>query len=224
MNVRRGVAPLVALVAPLVALVVLSSLAYGWPRRPWVTVARPRATERPNKIDNLKFPTALPPGVTPEMAAELAPVAFYTQFLAFRGATLDKSGGVLIVGGSTRGPFPTGGAAACKIALPEHADRVSLHISNGHHWGKGVHSAARGGTLKIYMNDRLVHTIVADTRGLYGDYWPRRFPAGSNAYHVAEIDLEKMGVQGPWVIVKLVAGASTCMDVESVRLLSVEAK
>jgi len=217
MNVRRGV-------APWVALVVLCTVAYGWPRRPWVTAARPTATERPNKIDNLKFPTALPPGVTPEMAAELAPVAFYTQFLAFRGATVDKSGGVLIVGGSTRGPFTSGGAAACKIALPENADRVSLHVSNGRHWGKGVHSGTRGGTLKIYMNDQLVHTIVADTRGLYGDYWPRRFPAGSNAYHVPEIDLEKMGVRGPWVIVKLVAGAGTCMDVESVRVLPVEAK
>jgi len=217
MNVRRGV-------APLLALVVLCTATYGWPRRPWATTAWPTATERPNRIDNLKFPTSLPPGVTPKMAERLAPVAFYTQFLAFRGATLDKYGGVIIVGGSTRGPFTSGGAAACKIALAENTDRVSLRISNGHHWGKGVHSTTRGGTLKIYMNDQLVHTVVADTRGLYGDYWPRSFPAGSNAYHVPEIDLKKMGVRGPWVIVKLVAGGGTCMDVESVRLLPVEAK
>ena len=212
MDVRRGI-------APWVALVVMCAAAYGWPRRPWVTTARPTLAERPDKIDNLKFPTRLPPGVTPEIAEDLAPVAFYTQFLAFRGATLDKVGGVIIVGGGTNGPFPGGGAAACKMALPENADRVGLRISNGRHWGKGIHSVTRGGTVKIYMNDQLVHTIVADTRGLYGDYWPRSAPAGSHAYHVPAIDLKKLGVRGPWVIVKLVAGAGTCVDVDSVRLL-----
>ena len=216
MNVRRGV-------TPLLALAVLCTAIYAWPR-PRGATAWPNAAEPPAKIHDLKFPASLPSGITPRMAEQLAPVAFYTQFLAFRGATLDKYGGVIIVGGGTRGPFTSGGAAACEIALPENTERVSLRISNGRHWGKGVHSVTRGGTVKIYINDQLVHTVVADTRGLYDDYWPRSFPAGSNAYHVPEIDLKKMGIRGPRVIVQFVAAAGTCMDVESVRLLPVEAK
>lgn len=217
MRVHRGV-------VALVALGVVASAAYAWPPRLRGTLtsqAPPKAANKKaaNKIDNLKFPTDLPPGITPEAAERLKPIAFYTQFLGLGGTTMDRYGGVIIVGGSTRGPNGTGGTAACKMLLRENGGKLGMLISNGHHWGKGVHSVRRGGTVRIYMNDRPVHRIVADTKGLYGDYWPREAPAGSNFYSVPEIELEKVGVRGPWVIVKFVASAGTCMDIENVRLL-----
>jgi hypothetical protein len=207
------------IVAVLVALGVVASAAYAWPPRLRGTLTSQAPPKAANKIDNLKFPTDLPPGVTPEMAERLKPIAFYTQFLGLGGTTIDSYGGVIIVGGSTRGPNGTGGTAACKMLLPENGGKLAMLVCNGHHWGKGVHSVQRGGTIQITMNDRPVHTIVADTPGLYNDYWPQEAPAGSNFYSVPEIDLKKIGVRGPWVIVKFIASGGTCTDIENVRLV-----
>lgn len=137
------------------------------------------------------------------------------------GTTPDVKGGVLIVGGSVKGPSGSGGQAEWTITTEaSQVDRLSFVITtNGEKWyGKGIHSTKQNGTVDIYVNNMLVHTIVCDTRGAYGDYWPQKALVGSSAYDTGTIDVSGRGINGPILTIKIVASPYTALDINRIKI------
>ena len=91
-------------------------------------------------------------------------------------------------------------------------NKLSLTIyTNGQKWySKGIHSTRQDGTVDIYVDDVLVHTIVCDTRGEYGDYWPKKAPAGRSSYATGTIDVSGRGISGTTtLVIKITASSHT---------------
>ena len=141
--------------------------------------------------------------------------------------TFDRPGDVLIVGGTTKGPSSRSGQAQwTTTAGSGQLAKLSLTIdTNGGRWyGKGAHSRTSGGTIAVYVNEVLVHNVVCDTRGAYGDYWPRQAGAGSRGYATGPIDVSGKGIHGPALSVKLVTKPYTAIDVHSIEIATTEAR
>jgi len=79
-----------------------------------------------------------------------------------------------------------------------------------------------GGTIAMYVNGVAVHTLVCDTRGAYGDYWPKQAPAGSRSYSTGPIDVSGKKIQGPTLSIKLVAKPYTAIDVNAIEIATGE--
>ena len=91
--------------------------------------------------------------------------------------------------------------------------------TNGQKWrGKGIHSTKPNGTVDIYANDVLVHTIVCDTLGEYGDYWPKKAPVGRPSYATGTIDVSGQGISGPTLAIKIVASPHTAVDINRIEM------
>ncbi len=151
----------------------------------------------------------------------------WNKAAAVAGATRDPAGDVLIIGGSVEGPTGAGGQAAwTATAAARQVDKLALTIyTNGARWyGKGIHSTQTGGTVGIYVNDVLIHTITCDRRGAYGDYWPAQTPAGQAAYATGAIEVADLGISGPTLTVKIVAGPYTAVDVNRIEVAVITAK
>ena len=154
--------------------------------------------------------------------AAVAAEVTWQQVQARSGTTTsDSRGDVLIVGGTTRGPSSRGGTAQWTTTIePGEISRMRVTIyTNGRRFrGKGAHSKTLRGTVGIYINRVLVHNVVCDTRGLYGDYWPSRSPVGSSAYATRELDVSRRGIRGPTLTIQLLAKPYTAVDVNRIRI------
>lgn len=152
----------------------------------------------------------------------------WKEAAATTGATTpDPAGDVLIIGGSVEGPSGAGGQATWTTsAAPRRAAQLSLTIyTNGDRWyGKGIHSTRPGGTVGIYVNDMLVHTIACDRRGAYGDYWPAQSPAGQAVYATGSLDVAGRGIRGPALTLKIVASPYTAVDIHQIEVVAVHDK
>ena len=128
--------------------------------------------------------------------------------------------GSKILGGTIEGPNRTGGSTECQVELPEDASLLTLRISLWHggemQHGKGIHSPRKGGTIKVYFNDKLAHTITCVHRGKYDDYWPD--PRAELGGHMPKIDLAGLGIQGRQLKIRFVASPGTCMDLRSINI------
>lgn len=135
--------------------------------------------------------------------------------------TSDEHGDVLIVGGTVRGPSANGGQAQWTITTEAgQVSKLSVTIyTNGEKWrGKGIHSTRQNGTVDIYVNGVLVHTIVCDTRGEYDDYWPKKAPVSLPSYTTGTIDVSGQGISGPTLSIKIVASPYTAVDINRIKM------
>ncbi|MBL7182900.1 MAG: hypothetical protein ISS50_00455 [Anaerolineae bacterium] len=133
----------------------------------------------------------------------------------------DARGEVLIVGGCVKGPSADGGQAQWTLTTKAgQVHKLSLTIyTNGQKWrGKGIHSTLQGGTVDIYINDVLVHTIVCDTLGEYGDYWPKKAPVGRPSYATGTIDVSGRGISGPTLTIKIVTSPHAAVDINRIEM------
>jgi len=165
-----------------------------------------------------------PLGPRPAASAELD----WDDVKTFSGTvTFDRYGDVLIVGGTTKGPSSRSGQAQWTTAAGSgQIGTLSLTIqtNGGRFYGKGAHSKTSGGTIGVYVNGVLVHNVVCDTRGAYGDYWPRQAAAGSRSYATGPINVAGKGIQGPTLSIKLVTKPYTSIDVHSLEITTAEAR
>ena len=154
---------------------------------------------------------------TATVEGTLAPIVVAaSEFQRIYGVAVDPSR-AMIIGGSRSGPHSRGGSASCEVRLPIDASATKLRISISHgemEHGKGIHSRRNGGTIKVYLNDKLVHTIVCKYRGMYGDYWPE--PEPELGRDLPEIDLGSIGLKGKSLTFKIVTSPWTCIDVRGV--------
>ena len=129
-------------------------------------------------------------------------------------------GGAKIVGGSKTGPHGRGGSTSCQVTLSEEASLLKLRISIWHgdpgEYGKGMHSRRNGGTLNVYVNDKLAGKVTCAHRGLYGDYWPEPDPELGRI--VPQINLRQLGIRKQQLTIRLETSAWTVMDLRSVNL------
>jgi hypothetical protein len=136
------------------------------------------------------------------------------------GAKPDDGGDVLIIGGTVTGPSGGGEASWTIPTSLTQINRLSLIICmNGdRHWGKGIHSNIPNGSVEIFVNDTLVHTITSTVKGEYGDYWPSNSPAGSKFYDTGQVDVSAMNIKGPSLVLKIKASPGTVLDVNGLKL------
>ena len=156
------------------------------------------------------------PGVASSAEVEWDDVKAYNGTVTF-----DRHGDTLIVGGTTKGPSARGGQAQWTTTVGSGAiGRLSVTVyTNGGRWyGKGAHARIPRGTIAMYVNGVAVHTLVCDTRGAYGDYWPNQAPAGSRSYSTGQIDVSGKTIQGPTLSIKLVAKPYTAIDVNAIEI------
>lgn len=136
-------------------------------------------------------------------------------------ATIDANGDVLILGGSVMGPSGRGGQAQWAISTGAgQVNELTVTIfTNGQRWrGKGIHSTRPNGTVDIYVNNTLVHTIVCNNRGAYEDYWPQNAPVGSPAYETGTIDVSGQGISGPILALKIITSPYTALDINKIKI------
>jgi len=138
------------------------------------------------------------------------------QFAPKTGHWFSQDMSAMIVNGGPPGPNDSGGATSCKVALAEGVDRVTIFINHGTHYGQGIHSIERGGTLKVSINRVLVHTFTCEHRpqGLK-DYYPKPQPALTQE---VPVNLRAKGISGRELTITFEASPRTCMDIQSVRI------
>lgn len=157
--------------------------------------------------------------VTPALSGEVGSgglVVAPAQFPASPAIWFNRDKTVMILNGKPDGPNDTAGSGACKVTVPEGVNRVTIFISHGTQYGQGIHSALRGGTLKVSINGVLVQTFTcASSAEKLNDYYPESPP---KLNHQISVDLRAKRIEGRELNIKFEVSAKTCMDFQSMRI------
>ena len=93
---------------------------------------------------------------------------------------------------------------------------MTIFITHGTQFGQGIHSIAKNGALKVFVNGVLIHTFTCThrVRGLPG-YYPEPVPLLT---HEIPVDLRSNGIADRELTIKFEASPRTCMDFQSMRI------
>jgi hypothetical protein len=185
-------------------------------------VAEPRTAIDINQVEIETAIVPLPPTLMEPTQTPSEPVSYELNWQDAQPVsgtnTPDPAGDVLLIGGTSRGPSADGGEAMWTLTLQDGpVNQVQITLwTNGERWGKGIHSLGQDGTVSLYLDDQLVHTIVCDTLGEFSNYWPASAPVGSPAYVTDTITLAEP--VGPDLTFRIVAEPGTAIDINQVEI------